>query len=236
MNENDNHKLGLYCNDLIEGAAAVNLGLASGSLGILRIFTLAIVALTIIPCVSAQETIRHELPIVTHWSNETNVFEYMASDMPNYRVPPPAEKYQPGNSYYYYREGNSNFLPDLNNYVGMNFSLRAIGEKQVSALAKRVVKATGVDLKFYRPDAFTVRNAPTRLKDAPGYVQVLHAKIIKTSEEDPGCLAAIFLPPNWKSDAPEGTYPIVTVGHYDLNEHVFLPSPAGRGRSTLPCG
>jgi len=39
----------------------------------------------------------------------------MASDMPNYRVPPPAEKYQPGNSYYYYREGNSNFLPDLNN-------------------------------------------------------------------------------------------------------------------------
>jgi len=34
MNENDNHKLGLYCNDLIEGAAAVDLGLASGSLGI----------------------------------------------------------------------------------------------------------------------------------------------------------------------------------------------------------
>jgi len=229
MNDLKVFKRSIHRSNLRIVLSAVNLGLASGSLRILGIFTLAIVALTIIPCVSAQETIRHELPIVTHWSNETNAFEYMASDMPNYRVPPPAEKYQPGNSYYYYREGNSNFLPDLNNYVGMNFSLRAIGEKQVSALAKRVVKATGVDLKFYRPDAFTVRNAPTRLKDAPGCAQVLHAKIIKTSEEDPGCLATFFLPPNWKSDAPEGTYPIVTVGHYDLNEHVFLPSPAGRG-------
>ncbi len=33
---------------------------------------LAIIALTIIPCVSAQESIQHELPIVTHRSNETN--------------------------------------------------------------------------------------------------------------------------------------------------------------------
>jgi len=190
---------------------------------------LAIIALAIIPCVSAQESIQHELPIVTHWSNETKAFEYMASDMPDYRVPAPDEKYRPGDSYYYYREGNSNFLPDLNNYVGMNFSLKTVGEEKVKALAESVVNASGVALKFYRPDAFTVRNAPTRLKDAPGYVQVVHAKIIKTSEDDPGCLATFFLPPNWKSDAPEGTYPIITVGHYDLNDHVFLPTPNGRG-------
>lgn len=194
-----------------------------------KAFIVAIVALFMIANARAQEVLQHELPIVTHWSNETKAFEYMASDMPDYRVPPAKGKYQPGNSYYYYRQGDRNFLPDLNKYVGMNFSLRSVGEKQVRAVTKRVVKATGVDMKFYHPDAFTGRNAPTRLKEAPGYVQVLHAKIIKTGKDDPGCLATFFLPPNWKRDAPEGTYPIVTVGHYDLNEHVFLPSPAGRG-------
>ena len=82
----------------------------------------------------------------------------------------------------------------------MNFSLRPFGAKHVRAVAEQGVKATGVDLKFCRPDAFTSRNAPTRLKDAPGYVQVLHAKIIKTSDEDPGCLVTFFLPPNWKDN------------------------------------
>ena len=38
--------------------------------------------------VRAQEGVRHELPIVTHWSNERKAFEYMASDQPDYRVPP----------------------------------------------------------------------------------------------------------------------------------------------------
>ena len=196
---------------------------------ILALAMLPILALAILPNARAEAGIQHELPIVTHWSNETKAFEYMASDQPDYRVPPAKVKYRPGDSYYYYREGDRNFLPDLNDYVGMNFSLRAVGKKQASALAGRVRKATGVDLKFYRPDAFAKRNAPTRLKEAPGYVQVLHAKIIKTGEDDPGCLATFFLPPNWKSDAPEGSYPIVTVGHYDLNEHVFLPTPNGRG-------
>jgi len=32
----------------------------------------------------AQEPISHELPIVTHWSNDKNAFEYMASDKPDY--------------------------------------------------------------------------------------------------------------------------------------------------------
>ena len=192
-----------------------------------EILIIAIVALTMISSVRAQEPIQHELPIVTHWSNEKNAFEYMANDKPDYTVPPPEEKYRPGDSYYYYREGNSNFLPDLNHYVGMNFSLRTFGAKRVSDVAEQVAKETGIELKFYRPDAFTSRNAPTRLKEAPGYVQVLHAKIIKSSDDDPGCLATFFLPPNWKSDAHEGTYPIVTVGHYDLNEHVFHRS--GRG-------
>lgn len=192
-----------------------------------EIFIIAIVVLTMASSVSAQEPIQHELPIVTHWSNEKGAFEYMANDRPDYMVPPPAEKYRPGDVYYYYRKGNSNFLPDLNNYLGMNFSLRTFGAKRVNEVAEQVAEATGVGLKFYRPDAFTSRNAPTRLKEAPGYVQVLHAKIIKTSDEDPGCLATFFLPPNWKRDAPEGTYPIVTVGHYDLNEHVLHRS--GRG-------
>lgn len=196
-----------------------------------KAFVVAILAWVMLPGARAQEGIQHELPIVTHWSNETKAFKYMASDQPNYRVPAAQEKYRPGDSYYYYLEGDRNFLPNLNSYVGMNFSLRAIGEKQVNALTGRVSKATGVDLKFYRPDAFIKRNASTRLKEAPGYVQVLHAKIIKTGEDDPGCLATFFLPPNWKSDAPEGSYPIVTVGHYDLNEHVFLPTPNGRGDS-----
>ena len=125
----------------------------------------------------------------------------MSSDKPDYMVPSPAEKYRPCDAYYYYYwQGNSNFLPDLNHYVGMNFSLRPFGAKHVRAVAEQGVKATGVDLKFRRPDAFTSRNAPTRLKDAPGYVQVLHAKIIKTSDEDPGCLASFFLPPNWKDN------------------------------------
>ncbi len=190
---------------------------------------IAIAVLALIPSANAEEAIQHELPIVTHWSNETNAFEYLASDQPNYRVPPAQEKYQPGNSYYFYRRGDRNFLPDLNDYVGMNYSLRAVGEEQVNALAERVRKASGIDLKFYRPDAFIGRNSPTRLKDAPGYIQVLHGKIIKSGEGDPGCLVTFLLPPNWKRDAPEGTYPIVTVGHYDLNEHVFLPSPNGRG-------
>jgi len=196
-----------------------------------KAFVVAILAWVMLPGARAQEGIQHELPIVTHWSNETKAFKYMASDQPNYRVPAAQEKYRPGDSYYYYLEGDRNFLPNLNSYVGMNFSLRAIGEKQVNALTGRVSKATGVDLKFYRPDAFIKRNASTRLKEAPGYVQVLHAKIIKTGEDDPGCLATFFLPPNWKSDAPEGSYPIVTVGHYGLNEHVFLPTPNGRGDS-----
>ncbi len=92
-----------------------------------EILIIAIVALTMISSVRAQEPIQHELPIVTHWSNEKNAFEYMANDKPDYTVPPPEEKYRPGDSYYYYREGNSNFLPDLNHYVGMNFSLRTYG-------------------------------------------------------------------------------------------------------------
>ena len=206
----------IYRRDLLKGAATVAvLSLATGELGS--------------SSASAQEDVQHELPIVTHWSNEAKAFEYMASHQPNYRVPATQEKYQPGSSYYYYREGKNNFLPDVDNYVGMNFSIRAVSDKQVGAVAERVAKATGVNLKFYRPDAFTRRNAPTRLKEAPGYVQVVHGKIIKASEEDPGCLATFFLPPNWKSDAPEGTYPIITVGHYDLNEHVFMPTPNGRG-------
>ncbi|MDP6041288.1 MAG: hypothetical protein QGG64_22265, partial [Candidatus Latescibacteria bacterium] len=92
------------------------------------------------------EPIQHELPIVTHWSNEKNAFEYMASDKPDYTVPPSAEEYRPGDAYYYYRQGNSNFLPDLNNYVGMNFSLKPFGVKRVRAVAARVAKKTGVDL------------------------------------------------------------------------------------------
>jgi len=215
MKDFNQFKNGLHRRDLINGVVAVCLGLATGGLAS--------------SSASAQEGVQHELPIVTHWSNEAKAFEYMASDQPQYRVPPPEEKYQLGSSYYYYREGKNNFLPDLNHYVGMNFSIRAVTDKQVGAMAERVRKASGVDLKFYRPDAFTKRNAPTRLKEAPGYVQVVHGKIIKASEEDPGCLATFFLPPNWKSDAPEGTYPIITVGHYDLNEHVFMPTPNGRG-------
>ena len=200
------------------------------SLLIALVSTLCIAAASLGPSSArVDEVVRHELPIVTHWSNKAKAFEYMASDQPVYRAPGAQTEYQPGNSYYYYREGDHNFLPDYDNYVGMNYSLKAITDKQVIALAARVHKASGVHLKFYRPDAFTSRNDAFRLEEAPGYVQVLHAKIIRTDEDDPGCLATFFLPPNWRSDAPVGTYPIVTVGHYDLNEHVFLPTPNGRG-------
>ena len=122
---------GLHRRDLINCVVAASLGLAAAGCGPSN--------------AGAQEGIQHELPIVTHWSNEAKAFEYMASDQPDYRVPPAKEKYRPGDSYYYYREGDRNFLPDLNEYVGMNFSLRAVGKKQVSALAGRVSIATGVD-------------------------------------------------------------------------------------------
>ena len=187
-----------------------------------EILIIAIVALTMISSVRAQEPIQHELPIVTHWSNEKNAFEYMANDKPDYTVPPPEEKYRPGDSYYYYREGNSNFLPDLNHYVGMNFSLRTFGAKRVSDVAEQVAKETGVELKFYRPDAFTSRNAPTRLKEAPGYVQVLHAKIIKSSDDDPGCLATFFLPPKKKKGDVR-----LHVDHIVRAGHAFRRTPQG---------
>jgi hypothetical protein len=156
--------------------------------------------------VDTQSDISHELPIVTHWSNASGSFEYLAFDQIETSVPYPSGDYAPGACY-----------PRYDHYVGMNFSTTAIPDGVVEEFAQGVFDDTGVPLKFLRPDALE----SGRLVSEPGYVQVVHGLIVQADSDDTGSLATVFLPPNWWTDAPAGSYPIVANGMYDLNYQVF---------------
>ncbi len=162
------------------------------------------------------ESIVHELPIVTHWSNTQQSFEYLAADGIDFSVPYPEGDYVPGDCYPRYRMG-TDFYPGLDQYVGTNFSTTQVPDEDVEKFAEEVRTETGVGIKFLRPDAFEAG----RLVSEPGFVQVLHGRVVRSTEDDPGSLATIFLPLNWSENAGPGTYPIVANGMYDLNYQVF---------------
>ncbi|MEA3157883.1 MAG: hypothetical protein QOK44_5472, partial [Betaproteobacteria bacterium] len=167
----------------------------------------------------------HELPVVTHWSNSTQAFKYLASDQISsaYLRPAyvPGASYQNGRAYYYY---NAKLLPNFEKYIGANFSTVQVPKAEAIKFCQHVFQRTGISLKLLRPDAFDRPEAGLgRLRSLLGTVQVLHGKVID------GSLATIILPPHWDAKAPAGSYPIVFSGLYDLNENVF--KAFGEGRS-----
>ena len=155
---------------------------------------------------------RIELPVVTHWSNTSQAFEYLASDAPaigGSATPP----FTPGGCYFEY---NHNFLPDFNIYLADNYAQTPISDEQAREFVASACEDSGVTIDLLRPDAFTTREQGLgRLVSRSGTVQILHTKVID------GSLATILLPPNWSADAADGTYPIVFNGFYDINANVF---------------
>ena len=183
-------------------------------------------ALHFIGTTQAQATcdVAHELPVVTHWSNEAQSFRYLASDQIDNRLPYAADKpYTPGAPYPVYKIGAEAYTPDLDHYVGTNYSTTRIPDARATDFAAKVCAAAGVPVKLLRPDALEESG---RLRSNPGLVQALVGLIVKADDADIGSLVAVFLPPNWSSEAAPGTYPIVAQGYYDLNSSVFrAPGP-----------
>lgn len=155
---------------------------------------------------------RIELPVVTHWSNAIQGFEYLASDAPDIggTATPP---FEPGLCYFEYFH---NFLPDFNVYLADVYAQTAIPDTQAKEFITTMTQETGVTVDLLRPDAFRCKqDGLGRLVDQSGTVQILHAKVID------GSLATIILPPNWSEKAGEGTYPIAFNGFYDINANLF---------------
>ena len=168
--------------------------------------------------------VAHELPVVTHWSNEAQSFRYLASDQIDYALPYQADKpYTPGGVYPVYKVGGETYTPDLDHYVGTHYSTTRVPDARAAQWAQKVCADTGVAVKLLRPDALE----GGRLSPKPGFVQALVGLIVKATADDPGSLAAVFLPPNWSADAAPGTYPILAQGYYDLNDSVFRTTGLG---------
>jgi acetyl esterase/lipase len=155
----------------------------------------------------------HELPLVTHWSEDVNGYRYLAADQIDLYEPyAHGEPYEAGRCYYAYRKRQ---LPDYGRYIGDTYSISKIADGAVISALRQVCRQTGVPIKLFRPDGFEARTRGLgRLRQRPGIVQVLHAKPID------GALATVLLPPNWSAEAASGSYPVVVNGFYDLNDNL----------------
>jgi hypothetical protein len=143
---------------------------------------------------------RIELPVVTHWSNETQSYLYLAADAPEIcgLASPP---FKPGECYYEY---NHNFLPDFNTYIADRYAETAITDENAREFITSASIDAGIPFDFLGPDAFTTKKSGIgRLLNQSNRVQILHAKVID------GSLATIILPPNWSYDAANSTYLII---------------------------
>ena len=161
---------------------------------------------------------RIELPVVTHWSQDTQSFSYMATDTPQIggQAKPP---FTPGGCYYEY---NHDFLPDLNHYLADRYAQTPVTDEQAREFVMSASADTGVLVDLLQPDAFTDRDQGWgRLVDRSGTVQILHAQVID------GSLASIILPPNWSTGTAKGAYPIVFNGFYDINANLFSQEGPG---------
>lgn len=152
-------------------------------------------------------TPRHELPVVTHWSNAVGGPLYLGTDQPVVNVAYPGGTHAPGTCYPYYTESR---YPVVDHYVGDTWSVTAIPDAEASNVLGAVCQSTGIPIRLLRPDALGAR-----VIARAGAVQVLHANVVD------GSLATVVLPANWDAAAPAGRYPLVANGFYDLNENVF---------------
>ena len=166
----------------------------------------------------------HELPIVTHWNNDTDTREYLATDNINEeRGYDESGPYQPGchARWRLGREGGA-FFPAYEEYVAGDYTERAIGDDVATALARAACADNGLAVQFLHPDVLDGGVDRERVAPFAQYLQVIHGVTINTPESATGSLATIALPPGWDPDAPPGTYPVIVHSYYDLNHSLFV--------------
>lgn len=161
------------------------------------------------PPIISDCNLANELPVVTNWSNAANGYQYLASDQVQFNPTSiPSSGFDTSSLYYTYGSAIPNFLPTFDHYVGTNWSTQQILDTQANSFTQNLCQQTGVGIVLLRPDA-TVANG--RLLDRPGYTQVISGIPMF------GSMFIVVLPPNWNSNAPAGTYPILADGFYDVN-------------------
>ncbi len=153
------------------------------------------------------------LPLVTHWSQ--GAYSYLGTDPVDLftaqPIPDP-DAYQPGDCYFSYKLG----LPDYEDYFCDTYSFLAVPDDQARQTMQQICQWIGVPVRLLPPAPWDP-TLPEIEEPTSGscQVQIIHATLVD------GSLATIFLPPNWVSDAPEGTYPIFLNSFYDLNDNLF---------------
>lgn len=153
-----------------------------------------------IPCAQTQ----FEFPLSTHWSNEkVDVVEGAADTLQT------SEPNKVGTRRMY----NYGFIPDYDHYIGTDYDPYRYQDADFRSFSNNLCQKTGVALEVRRPTSFSNWSiAKKKIVEGRGSVQMIYALRIN------GSLLNVFLPPNWKSSAKRGTYPLVVTGSYDLKQ------------------
>ncbi len=168
-------------------------------------------------CKATQEDICSQindyLPLVTHWSN--GHFAFLGRDkvdLYNHDLFPNSYEYVPGRCYPTYNIG----YPKYESYLCSNYACTTLDKEDVDAMLKSACNDTGISVDLLPPlDPEGESLVEGHLESDSCRVQIIHANI-----QGQG-LVTVFLPPTWRENAAEGTYPIIFNSFYDLNENVF---------------
>lgn len=157
--------------------------------------------------------ISQDLPVVTHWSN-TEYIKPGATDQINLNNTSPIKD---GIKYIY----NYNYLPQVDQYIGENYSIRAISDNQALAWISENCKKTNQSIKLWRPKTFEGQLAiQDILERAP---RLSGTNIIISGLTSSKSMYTVFLPANWSPEnLRETPVPIIFNGFYDVNENLFL--------------
>jgi hypothetical protein len=158
----------------------------------------------------------HAIPVVTHWQGGQQTF--LGTEKPNITIADPIgdpANYQMGDCYPIY----SVTLPDYEAYIASNYAASMVSDAAAKSFLDRV--CTDAEAPARLLPAWDV-DAGVTGSELPAsnscQTQIVHGNIVD------GSLATVFLPPNWRDDAPAGTYPIVMNSYYDLNTTTFSVS------------
>ncbi|WP_413569871.1 prolyl oligopeptidase family serine peptidase [Bdellovibrio sp. HCB117] len=151
---------------------------------------------------SCNQAVRN-FPLPTHWSNTVLDIVEGASDTLQINESDPVKTR---------RIYNYGFLPTVNAYVGTSFDLFRMDDNDFNNWAAELCRNNGFPIDLVKPGSYSDWVvAKKSVKSNKQSVQLLYALRKGTS------LVNVFLPPEWKSYAAKGTYPILAGGSYDIS-------------------
>lgn len=152
--------------------------------------------------VSCNQAVRN-FPLPTHWSNTALDIVEGAFDTLQINESDPVRTR---------RIYNYGYLPTVNAYVGTSFDLFRMDDNDFNNWATELCDHHGFPIDLVKPESYSdwvvaKKNVHSNRQS----VQLLYALRKGTS------LVNVFLPPQWKSYAARGTYPILVGGSYDIS-------------------